>query len=131
LHAHLERSFPRVHATLARETVGGLSLVYIWRGREAALKPVLFMAHLDVVPIEEASAARWTHAPFSGEVADGFIWGRGAMDDKMSALALLEAAEMLLAEGFAPRRTIFFAFGHDEETGGVEGNKRVAALFAE
>lgn len=131
LERHLERSFPRVHATLARESVGGLSFLYTWRGREAASSAVLLMAHEDVVPVEPGSEARWTHPPFSGKIADGFVWGRGSMDDKGSALAIFEAVEMLLAQGFAPRRTILFALGHDEETGGADGNRRIAALLAE
>jgi carboxypeptidase PM20D1 len=134
LHDDLERFFPRVHERLSRERAGGspspLSLLYTWHGKDSALAPVLFAAHLDVVPIEPGTESRWTEPPFSGRLARGAVFGRGALDDKMSALGILEAAESLLAEGFAPRRTLLFAFGHDEEVGGAEGAARIAALLA-
>ena len=79
------------------------------------------MGHQDVVPVETGTEAKWTHAPFSGEIADGFIWGRGTLDDKMTVIGLLEAADILLAKGFQPKRTIYFAFGQDEEIGGLQG----------
>ncbi|TXH05593.1 MAG: M20 family peptidase [Nevskiaceae bacterium] len=125
---YLVRSYPRVHATLQRERVGH-SLLYTWPGRDAAAKPVLLLAHLDVVPVEPGSEKSWTHAPFSGDIADGYVWGRGALDDKNCALALMETAETLLAQGFAPRQTIYFAFGEDEEIGGAEGAAKIAALL--
>ncbi|HZD51596.1 MAG TPA: M20/M25/M40 family metallo-hydrolase, partial [Woeseiaceae bacterium] len=114
--AFLERAFPRVHETMARTRVGELSLLYEWPGTDAEAKPVLFLAHQDVVPVADAQA--WTQPPFAGRVADGFVWGRGAMDDKSSLLGWLEASERLLANGFRPARTVYLAFGHDEETGG-------------
>src|SRR5690606_40689716 len=86
------------------------------------------LAHQDVVPVTEADA--WTHPPFAGTVADGYLWGRGTMDDKGSLIAWLEAVERLLAEGFRPSRTVYLAFGHDEETGG-EGARAIAAHLAE
>jgi carboxypeptidase PM20D1 len=126
--AHLQRSFPRVHAALQRETVGK-SLLYTWPGADPAGKPILLIAHMDVVPVEPGTEAKWTQPPFGGVVADGYIWGRGARDDKSSVLALLEAAEFLLAAGFQPPRTVYLAFGHDEEIGGQQGAKQVAALL--
>lgn len=125
---HLRKSFPRVHEVLKREVVGK-SLLYTWTGASAAAKPVLLIAHMDVVPIEPGTENQWTHAPFGGEIAGGFVWGRGARDDKSSVLALLEAAEGLLAQNYVPPRTIYFAFGEDEEIGGQEGARNVAALL--
>lgn len=130
-HRHLEASHPRVHRELARETVGELSLLYTWRGRDPSLPPVLLAAHSDVVPVDPGSAADWTHPPFAGVVADGFVWGRGSMDDKASLACILEAVEGLLASGFAPARTIYLAFGHDEEVGGEHGAARIARLLDE
>jgi carboxypeptidase PM20D1 len=129
LHATLARAFPRVHRQLRRETVGS-SLLFTWPGTDPSLPAILLTGHLDVVPIDSASEARWTHPPFGGVIADGFVWGRGALDDKGSVLAILEAVEVLLAEGFAPAHTILLAFGHDEEISGREGAKRLAALIA-
>lgn len=129
LHGYLEATFPRVHQALRREIVGDYSLLYTWAGSEPALPPLLLLAHLDVVPAEVTAATRWAHPPFAGEIADGFVWGRGAMDDKLAAVTLLEAAEHLLASGFQPRRTILLAFGHDEEISGERGAARIAALL--
>ncbi|MCC6144229.1 MAG: M20 family peptidase [Candidatus Hydrogenedentes bacterium] len=129
--AYLEQAFPQVHATLQRELINGHSLLYTWQGSDAALKPAVFLAHYDVVPIDEGSEGDWTHPPFGGVVADGYIWGRGAIDDKSTVVGLLEAAEALLAEGFRPKRTIMLAFGHDEEVGGPHGAANIAAALKE
>jgi carboxypeptidase PM20D1 len=128
LAAHLRRGFPRAHRALTLETVGD-SLLYTWPGRDPAGAPMLLVGHLDVVPVEPGTEAQWTHPPFAGVVADGFVWGRGARDDKSSVLALLEAVEWLLAAGYQPPRTVYLAFGHDEEIGGREGAKAIAALL--
>jgi carboxypeptidase PM20D1 len=128
LHAYLESAFPRLHATLAREVVAPHSLLYTWAGTDPAAAPILLLAHQDVVPIEPGTEGAWSQPPFAGVIADGFVWGRGALDDKGSLMAQLEAVEALLAAGFRPRRTIHFAFGHDEEIGG-EGARAVAALL--
>ena len=124
--AFLAESFPLVHKHLDRETIGGQSLLFKWQGRDGALKPILLMAHMDVVPVDPATEAAWRHPPFSGAIADGYVWGRGTMDDKGSVLAILEAVEHLLAAGFSPRRTIYLAFGHDEEIGGHDGAAKIA-----
>lgn len=129
LHAYLETRFPRLHAALNRETVSELSLLYVWPGTEAELDPLLLLAHLDVVTVEAGSEDAWTQKPFSGAIADGYIWGRGALDDKASVLAQMEAVEILLARGFKPRRTIYLAYGHDEEVGGQDGAARIAAML--
>jgi len=130
-HTFLERSFPRVHASLRREVVNEYSLLYTWQGEDASRKPILLTDHFDVVPVAEDTLDEWQQAPFAGVIADGFIWGRGTMDDKSGALALLEAVEGLLAQSFAPQRTIYLAIGHDEELGGDEGAGVTAALLRE
>lgn len=129
LHEYLRTSFPRVHQALRRETVAGYSLLYTWPGRNPGLAPLLLMSHLDVVPVEPGTEGQWTHPAFSGAIADGHVWGRGTLDDKVSVLAVLEAAEMLLARGFQPERTILLAFGHDEEVGGLQGAASIARLL--
>ncbi len=126
LRAFLETSFPRVHARLEREIHGAMSLLYRWKGSDPASEPILLMSHLDVVPVEDNSKAKWTHPPFSGEIADGYIWGRGALDVKAGALGMLEAVERLLTEGFHPECDVYLALGHDEEQGGTAGNLRIA-----
>jgi carboxypeptidase PM20D1 len=131
LHRFLARNFPKVHATLERRTIGDYSLLFRWSGSDPSLEPVLLSAHMDVVPVEPGTEERWTHPPFSGALADGAIWGRGTLDDKVSVLGILEAAEFLLAQSFTPRRTIYFAFGHDEEVGGRAGAAGIAAHLAD
>lgn len=121
LHLFLETTYPMVHQQLSREVIGGLSLLFTWQGRDASLAPVVLMAHQDVVPVTPEALDRWTHPPFAGQVADGFVWGRGAMDDKAGMIGIFEAVEALLSQGFQPARTIYLAFGHDEEVGGVYG----------
>ncbi len=128
LHALLERSFPLVHAKLQRETVAGSSLIYTWLGSDPSLPPLLLLAHQDVVPVEAGSEGDWTHPPFSGQIADGAVWGRGSLDDKGMLMSVLEATERKLAAGWQPKRTIILAFGHDEEVGGT-GAHAMAALL--
>jgi carboxypeptidase PM20D1 len=88
------------------------------------------MGHLDVVPIVPGTEAQWSHPPFAGDIADGHVWGRGTLDDKSSVIAVLEAVEKLAGEGYRPRRTIYLAFGHDEEVGGPEGAAKVVEALA-
>jgi carboxypeptidase PM20D1 len=128
LHAYLARIFPRTHATLAHERVGDANLLFTWAGTDPTLEPIVMMSHLDVVPVEAGSERDWTHPPFSGDIADGFIWGRGTLDDKVGVLSLLEAVEALVAEGVRPRRTVYLAFADDEEVIGRGATDIIAVL---
>jgi carboxypeptidase PM20D1 len=123
----LRTRFPLTHERLSLDRVSEYSLLYTWRGSKPELPPVLLAAHMDVVP---ADAAGWTYPPFDGVIADGFVWGRGALDDKNSLLAILEASEALLQLGYQPERTLMFAFGQDEEISGERGAAAIAALLA-
>ena len=130
LHARLAQLYPLAHQTLSRERVNDYSLLYRWQGTDASLEPILLMSHLDVVPVEPGTEGEWLHPPFAGVIADGYVWGRGAMDTKSSATASLEAIEALIASGFtAPVRTVYLAFGHDEEIGGLDGALQIAKLL--
>jgi carboxypeptidase PM20D1 len=131
LHKLIEDSYPLVHKSLKREIVADSSLLYTWEGSEKSLPPILLAAHQDVVPIEPGTEGKWTHPPFSGRVADGFVWGRGAVDNKSMLMANLEAVERLLADGYQPKRTILMAFGHDEEVGGPLGAQAITNLLSE
>jgi len=128
-HQHLIDSFPTVHAAAERTIVNGYSLVYKFEGTQKNLKPVLFMGHMDVVPVDDDTLEKWTHEPFAGTIADGQIWGRGAIDDKSTVMALMEAMELTLQQEKQPERTLYFAFGHDEEIGGSQGAKKIAEYF--
>ncbi len=129
LHQYFVNSFPQVHATLTRELVNGLSLLYTWKGADSTLPPVVLMGHMDVVPVAAPNLPEWTHPPFSGAVADGFVWGRGTLDDKTTVLSTLEAVEGLLREGYRPPRTVYLAFGHDEEVSGRYGARAIVELL--
>ena len=129
-HDYLATSFPLVNQHTEQTRIDNYSIVYHLKGQNQQLQPALFMGHMDVVPIEEASLAQWQQPPFSGKIVDDVIWGRGTIDDKVSVVALMEAMERLISEGIQPQRSIYFAFGHDEEAGG-EGAKAVARYFAE
>ena len=128
-HAYLEMAFPLVHSRLRREVVGSHSLLYTWTGTDSSADPLLLIGHMDVVPIEAGTENQWAHDPFGGRITDGFIWGRGAIDNKLAVVGTLEAVEMLLADGFRPSRTVLLAYGHDEETGGAGGAREIAALL--
>jgi carboxypeptidase PM20D1 len=120
-HAFLATAFPKVHASLKLEKVRNLSLLYTWTGADTTLPPVVLMGHMDVVPVPEPNLKEWKHAPFSGDIADGYVWGRGTIDDKVTVLAVLEAVEDMLSRGEKPSRTVYLTFGHDEEVGGRFG----------
>jgi len=127
-HAFLADSFPRVFGTLAALVTPSDSSQAIcleWTGRDPSLSPILFLAHQDVVPVEPETEKAWESPPFEGRIADGFVYGRGAMDDKGCLITVLAAAETLLSEGFQPERTIYFGFGDNEEIGG-DGALRIA-----
>ena len=128
LHRMLEETYPLVHKKLKREMVNGYSLLYTWVGSRPDLEPVMLMAHQDVV---SADPTDWTHPPFEGVIADGFIWGRGTLDIKNQLIGIMEAAETLLQNGYRPERTILFGLGHDEETGGVNGCKVMGQMLKE
>jgi carboxypeptidase PM20D1 len=128
MQAYLAQAFPRLHATLKREMVGH-SMLFTWQGSDAQARPVMWLAHQDVVPVAPGTEANWHQAPFDGVVKDGFIWGRGSWDDKGSLVAQMEAVETLLASGYQPRATIYLGFGADEEVGGRRGAVAIARLL--
>lgn len=129
LHGLLKARYPRVHDTLEREVVGGHSLLFTWKGSNTQLAPVALLAHQDVVPIAPGTEALWKKSPFAGVVEDGFVWGRGTLDNKSNLVAQLEAVEMLVKAGIQPRRTVYFVFGHDEEVGGRNGAEKIVELL--
>ncbi len=123
---YLERSYPALNEKATLRRIGEYSLLFKWEGTRSELKPALFMGHYDVVPVKAEEDTLWTYPPFSGELADGYVWGRGALDDKSGVMSLLEAAEYLVKQDFQPERTLYIALHHDEEVGGERGAKMVA-----
>ncbi|MEW9108455.1 M20 family peptidase [Cytobacillus gottheilii] len=127
----LEDTYPAVHQQLEVEKVNDYALIYKWSGSESGKKPIGLTSHYDVVPVLEGTEANWEQGPFSGTVTDGEIWGRGTLDDKIGVIGILEAAEHLLEEGYAPKRDVYFMFGFDEEIGGDEGAAAIVDLLEE
>ena len=118
----LRTLFPLLHERLELTRVGTHGLLFRWPGR-AADKPVVLMAHLDVVPVDDS--APWQHPAFGAELVDGAIWGRGTLDDKGCVAAICEAVERLLERGHLPAQDVWLSFGCDEE---VSGTAAVAAV---
>ena len=126
LHNLMHTLYPMIDEKLEKEIFNDFSLLYTWKGSNPDLEPVCFLAHLDVVPADEPEGSVWTYPPFSGTVTEGFVWGRGAIDCKGVLIGQLEAVNNLLREGYQPLRTIYLAFGFDEENGGRNGAAQMA-----
>jgi carboxypeptidase PM20D1 len=131
LQAWLQTSYPAAHAAMTRKIVGDGTLIYQWPGSDPALPPIILMAHQDVVPVTAGTEKDWKHDPFAGIIADGSVWGRGAVDDKGSLIALFEGLELLAARGFKPKRSVIVVSGHDEEVGGTGAQAAAAVLKAQ
>lgn len=129
LHAYLAQHFPKVHATLKREVVGQKALLYTWVGADPAAKPIALMAHQDMVPIAPGTEKAWSVDPFAGVIKDGYIWGRGALDNKGNLFAQMEAIELLIGSGFQPRQTVYLVMGDDEEVSGLRGAVPIVELL--
>ena len=121
-HRLLEKLFPMVHERLEKTEIDG-SLLYFWKGKRSD-RPLVLMSHQDVVPAE----GEWEHGPFSGDIADGKVWGRGASDTKCSVMAFFQAAEELLASGYTPPQDVYLSSSCTEEWGGDGCPKLVAEL---
>lgn len=126
-HALVQTAFPQVWSLRDEVPDAAYSVLYRWPGRDPELAPLVLLAHMDVVPVEASSASRWRYPPFSGARVEDAVWGRGALDNKASVMAQLEALNALLSEGFVPRRRVLLAHGHDEEVDGRDGAARLAA----
>jgi carboxypeptidase PM20D1 len=128
-HAFLQKAFPNLHRELKREVINDYSLLYKWKSKQATNKPIVLMAHIDVVPISQKTIDDWKHAPFSGDVDDTYIWGRGTIDMKGHLIAVCEAVEYCMINGIHINRDIYLSFGHDEESIGHNGTKWIIDLF--
>jgi Gly-Xaa carboxypeptidase len=95
-------------------------LILTWEGSVSAseAKPILMLAHQDVVPVLADTMQDWTHPPYEGYYDGEVIWGRGATDDKGYLISIMESLDLLIQSGFKPKRTVILAFGCDEEISG-------------
>ena len=114
-HALLDKSYPLMHEKLEKQIISTRSLLYHWRSEHPEKEPIALLSHQDVVPVTPGTEDDWKYPAYSGEVAEGFLWGRGAIDMKNHLIAVCEAVETLLEEGYVPERDIYLCFGHNEE----------------
>lgn len=121
-HKKLEELFPLVHEKLEKTVIDG-NLLFHWKGTGEA-KPILLMSHQDVVPAE----GKWEHEPFSGEISEGKVWGRGTADTKASLMAFFQAVEELLKDGYTPKCDVYLASSCTEEWAGDGAPKIVKEL---
>lgn len=121
-HKVLEKLFPTVHEKLEKTEIDG-NLLFKWKGKSSE-KPILIMSHQDVVE----ATGEWKYPPFSGEVAEGKVWGRGTSDTKCTVMAFLQAVEELLKEGYTPDCDVYIASSCTEEIGGDGAPKIVDYL---
>lgn len=127
LHEVIHNSYPHV-MQCGEVSLHGNSMLIKLKGSDSALKPILLMSHLDVVPVVKGTEKDWTYEPYAGAIADGYIWGRGALDIKNMVFGILEAVEYCLEHKMNLKRTIYCAFGEDEETCNT-GSARMAAYL--
>lgn len=127
----LEENYPNLHERAERKRIGTYSLLFKWEGENLSLKPAFLLGHYDVVPVTGASDEYWDYPAFGGERAEGFVWGRGALDDKSGIMSVVEAVEQLMEQDFQPSRSIYIALHHDEEVGGMRGAKKVSEYLEE
>lgn len=113
--AWLAATYPEVHQGLSREILGNRTVLYKWAGKDSAAKPAMLAAHYDVVPVIPGTEGAWKHPPFAGDIAEGYVWGRGTLDDKGAVITILEAVTYLLKQGYKPQQTIYLSFDHKEE----------------
>lgn len=114
-HSMLERAYPLMHEKLEKQIISTRSLLYHWKSEHPEKEPIALLSHQDVVPVTPGTEDDWKYPAYSGEVAEGFLWGRGAIDMKNHLIAVCEAVETLLEEGYVPERDVYLCFGHNEE----------------
>lgn len=116
--AALEEFYPRVFGAAEVDVVGRMGLLLRVAGASSE-KPIVLMAHQDVVPTnEDWERDGWRYEPYEGAIADGTVFGRGALDDKGPLVVMLEAVESLLAQGWRPPQDLYLLMGTDEESYG-------------
>ena len=127
----LKTNYPLSDSLLDHKVFNTYSHLFLWKGSDQGLKPVIFLAHSDVVPVIEENRVYWKEDPFGGLIKNDTIWGRGCVDDKIGVIGLLESVEHLLNEGFKPKRDIYISIGHDEEINGLKGAQVMSSFLKE
>ena len=122
----LPELYPHVYEKCELKRFDDRGLLYKWEGKNHD-KPSVFMAHYDVVPVNEAD---WEKPPFDAVIEDGVLWGRGTLDTKMTFSGALFAANHHIANGFVPENDIYLAFSGCEEVNGL-GARHIVDYFEE
>lgn len=130
-HKHLEKAFPRIYENAEVVKVNTYGLVYIWKGSDESLKPVMLTGHQDVVPVQKTTLGDWTHPPFEGYSDGEKIYGRGAADCKNVVSAIMESLDLLMLQNFKPKRTVIVTLGFDEEANGTHGAHYIGKYLVE
>ena len=113
--AMLPELYPNVFQRCTMQRMEDRGLLFRWTGKNHG-DPAVLMAHYDVVPVEEEN---WEKPAFEAILEDGVLWGRGALDTKVTLNGVLSAAEHLIAQGFVPENDVYFAFSGGEEINGL------------
>ncbi|KAL3459368.1 hypothetical protein BJX64DRAFT_291342 [Aspergillus heterothallicus] len=130
---YIKTVYPTIFSTVSLDHANTHGLIITWKGSlpPATAKPILLLAHQDVVPVLPETVSEWTHPPYEGYFDGEKIWGRGATDDKGYMISLLESLDLLIQSGFKPKRTVILAFGCDEEISGENCGRPIADLLHE
>lgn len=124
-HKIIEGLFPLVFKTCEKIDIDG-NLLVKWKGKNPNLDPIILISHLDVVPAE----GDWTYPPYSGEIVDGKIYGRGTGDVKCNVACFYQAVEELIKDGYTPECDVYLGSSCTEEIGG-DGAPKIVNWFKE
>lgn len=128
---YLKKNYPLTDSLLEHRVFNKFSHLFLWKGVQTEMKPVILMGHLDVVPVIQENLKFWKQPPFEGKIIRDTLWGRGSIDDKIGVVGILEAVEFLLGQNYRPARDMYIALGHDEEIGGNKGAEAIANYLIE
>lgn len=117
----LEELFPTLFEQSEKNVLAGNGLLLRWPGKDSSKAPYMFMSHMDVVPVD----GKWERDPFSGDISDGKVFGRGSCDTKGSLSVILSALDHLAQEGFVPGRDIYVLSTASEEVSGPDAHEAV------
>lgn len=121
--AVLKELFPNVFNTMEAHTFDG-ALLLKWKAKNPKADPILFMSHQDVVE----ATGDWKYPPFSGEIKEGKVWGRGTVDTKGALFCIFQSIEELISEGYEPNVDVYIASSNTEEVAGDGAPKIVKYL---
>ncbi|CAN6667708.1 carboxypeptidase S [Trichomonascus vanleenenianus] len=126
---YIKVMYPQVFNTVKLDHANTHGLILTWQGSVPEAKPILMLAHQDVVPVLTETVDDWTHPPYEGFYDGEIIWGRGATDDKGYLISIIESVDLLIKSGFQPKRSVILAFGCDEEISGENCGRPISQFL--